>query len=188
MPKPPVDPEELFDRRRDAARHGVQDDREPREKRSWRDVDRGRDRSAHTQQGRGAETSREPRDRWQSAQAQEALKGQLDELFRDKTGDGLRDAVMMAADKGSLESAVDAYIAAKGELPADPELLDRALDVKKDATLRAVVDACGRALPNADAVQRKVLLLKLKARARTTFDSRVSKGVTALVTQYGVAD
>lgn len=177
------DLEALFDKRRDEQRHGRRDDDE-HGKKSWRDIDRGKDRSAHSDQTRSPMEKR-PKDRYQKAAAQKELKGQLESLFEDKGAQDLRKAVLDAGDRMSLQAAVDAYIEAKGALPADPDVLEKAMGVRKDKTLSKVVDAVGELLETTDATRKKVFLLKLRSRSRTTFDKRVASKMKALLAKHG---
>ena len=175
------DPEALFDKRREEARHGTKETRE-REKPSWRELDRKRDRGGS---GQGGERDKEPRDRYQDAAAQKVLKAELNALFADKEGAGLRKAIL-EADRASLGDAVAAWVDSKGGFPADdPELLEKALDVRKAAHLLLVVDAVGELLHSTDAVRRKMFLLKLRGKSRTVFDRKVSARIRQILGAHG---
>lgn len=170
------DPEALFDKRREESRHGKRDDRE-REKPSWRELDRKRDR------GGGGE-KREPLDRYQDAAAQKVLKEQLGALFEDKEATELRKK-LLAADRAGLGEAVAAWVDAKGSFPSDdPELLAKALDVRKAAHLLLVVDAVGQHLTCTDDVHKKMFMLKLRGKSRTVFDRKVSSRIRQVLTEH----
>lgn len=192
MPRRGQDIEERIDEIRDARRHGIKErgDKEERERPSWREIDKRRDSSRHTDQGKdGRDVDPAPKDRYQTAQAQRELKAQLDGLFYDDEADELRSAVMAAQDRASMESAIDALVQAKGALPSnDPGLLERCLDAKRDAILRQVVEAIGKGLAGFDAEARKLLLLKLRNKARLTFDARLSRSIKALLAEHGVGE
>lgn len=189
MPRHFKDPEENLDRMREERAHGKRDQRDRDDRPSWREIDRRRAQSSHTEQGRDPRSQEQAaRDRYHSAQAQKALKGQLDELFRDKTGDALRDAVIQAQGKSAVQQALDAYLEAKGELPPDPELLEKALEARKDATVRQALDVIEQVLPEAEASQRKVLLLKMRSLARRTFDAKAARKMKALLNQHDIVD
>ena len=174
------DMEALFDTRRDEQRHGKRDDHE-REKPSWRELDRRKDRSG----GANGNEPREAKDRYQDKAAQKVLKAQLSALFEDKAGGALRKAVL-AADRASLGDAVAAWVDAKGAFPADdPELLEKALDVRKAPHLLLVVDAVGELLKDTDDVRRKMFLLKLRGKSRTVFDRKVSGRIRAILAEQG---
>jgi hypothetical protein len=190
MPRPPKDFEELFDKRRDAQRHGLRDSKEraPGERPSWREIDKKRDGSTHTQQGRDPrDQPKESQDRWQSAQAQKERKGALEGLFKDKGADDLKKTVMQAADRAALQAALDAYIEKRGAFAADPELLEKALDARKDATVGLAVDAIAAGIAGFDAAAKKLLLLKLRGKSRTVFDSKVAGRIRALLERHGEA-
>ncbi len=187
MAPPKKDFEDRIDELRDTRRHGNRDDRDRSERPSWRELDHRRDRGGS---GSGPREPKEhkAKDRYQSVAAQKALKADLEDLFHDHKGDALRDAILAADDRAALQTAIDAYIDARGGLPADGEVLEKALDVRKDRTLRVVIDAIALALPECGAERRKVLLLKMRNKKRRTFDNKVSKGIQALLDEYGVQD
>jgi hypothetical protein len=180
MPRKSI--EEQIDELRDTRRHGDPKDK-PKEKRSWRDLDRSRDRG-----GSGSKSKPSFLDRYNTPQAQQALKEELMELFRDKDGEAMKAKILAATDKNELEEAIQAYLDARGRLPPDPELLDKAMDTRKDKTLREVVEAVGRALPETDDARRRALLAKLRTKARRSFDAKVAKAARALLSEYGVED
>jgi len=179
--------EELFDKRRAAQRHGRREPGE-REKRSWRDIDRGKDRSSHSDQSRSP-TKKRPDARYQNAAAQKQLKGQLDALFADKGAKDLRAAILAAGDRVSLQTAIDAYLDARGALPGDdPDLLEKAMGVRKDKTFAKVVDAVAELLKTTDATRKKMFLLKLRSRSRTMFDRRLSSRIKEILAEHGAQD
>ena len=178
------DLEALFDKRRDEQRHGQRDDRD-REKTSWRDLDRKRDRSNHTEQGSGAKVPK-AKDRYADAQAQKMLKDQLGALFEDKEATKLRKDIL-DADRASLKDAVAAWVESKGSFPPqDPTLLEKALDTRKATHLLLVVEAVGQHLDaGTDAATKKMFLLKLKGKSRTVFDKKVSGRIRQILAEHG---
>lgn len=183
------DYEEEFDRARDAKRHGTRESREPGEKLSWRELDRRRDSSGHSAQSEA--TSNKPPgklDRYQKAQADKVLKGQLGALFADTEQDNLRQDILQAQDRSTLQTAVEAYLEERGPLPSEGELLERALDVRNDRTLRKVVDSAAAALPQLDDERRKLVLVKMRTRMRTSFDPKVGRAIKALLQEYDAED
>lgn len=179
--------EEQLDQRRDTRRHGAKDREDRRERPSWRELDHKRDRGGGSDQNRPIGKPK-PQDRYQTAQAQKALKSELEGLFKDTAADALRDAILQAGDRAELQGAVDACIEARGGLPEDGEVLEKALDVRKDRTLRTVVEAIAATLPSCSEEQQKVLLLKMRNKKRRTFDRKVSQAIQALLDEYGVQD
>ncbi len=180
--------EEKFDAMRDEQRHGRRERPEHGEKMSWRDLDRRRDQSPHSDQGKAKDTAKHDGNRYQEAQAAKALKNDLENLFGDKVGDALRKAILEAADRSALQSAIQKYCDQRGALPADPALLEKALDCRNDKMMRQVVTDIATHLPELKPAHRKVLLLKMKTKARTTFDRKVSSAIKALIDEYGAPD
>ena len=157
--------EDRIDKARAMRTHGDPKNRE-REQLSWREKDRRKDISPHSDQA-GQEREPKAKDRYANAQAQKALKGELEELFRDKKGDSLKKGIL-EADRGSLQGAIDAYIEAKGALPTDDsEVLIKCLEARRDKTLRIVVAAIAEqaALP-AGTVEHQTLFRTAEGTSR----------------------
>jgi hypothetical protein len=180
--------EEKFDAMRDEQRHGRQERPERGEKKSWRDLDRRRDQSAHSDQDKRPHDKKHDGNRYQEAQAAKEIKTQLDGLFGDKVGDALTKAILEAVDRSALQAAIQKYSDERGTLPADPSLLEKALDCRNDKMMRTVIADIATHLPDLDAVHRKVLLLKMKTKARTSFDRKVTAAVKELIDEYGAPD
>ena len=183
--------EDQLDAKREEQRHGRRERPERGEKKSWRDLDRQRDQSPHgnqSEQEKQEKQEKHDRNRYQEAQAAKELKTQLDGLFADKVADSLRSAILEASDRDVLQTAIQRYSDERGTLPADPALLEKALDCRNDKMMRTVVAAIATHLPELTAVHRKVLLLKMKTKARTTFDRKVSAAIKALLDEYGAPD
>ncbi len=178
MPPKFNDPEALFDMRREESRHGPRDDRD-REKPSWRELDRKRDRGET-----GVSRNKEPRERHHDRAAQKLVKEQLGALFEDKEATKLRKDVL-AADRTGLSQAVAAWVDAKGSFPPDdPELLSKALDVRKSNHLVLVVEALSQHLITTDPVRKKMFLLKLRGKSRTVFDRKVSGQIRQILAEH----
>jgi len=179
------DLEALFDKRRDEQRHGRRDDSD-RESLSWREKDRRKDRSSHSDQS-AAPRDKRPKDRYQDAQAQKMLASQLSDLFEDKEAKALRQAIL-DADRAALGDAVAAWVDAKGAFPSDDsDLLEKALNVRKAAHLGLVVDAVAAHLADTDDVRRTLFLRKLKGKSRTVFDKKVSGKIRAVLAEHADA-
>ncbi len=185
MAPPKGDFEADLDRLRDRRTHGNRDDRDPADKPSWRERDLANDRGGVSDQDREVGAPK-TKDRYQTAQAQKELKSQLGALFADKKGDALRDAILKAEDKAATQAAVEAWLSERGPLPPDGDVLAKALDARRDRTLRDVVEAVGGFLPDAHPDIRKMLLMKMKTKARRSFDAKLSSMIKALLEQYGV--
>lgn len=182
------DIEEQIDKKRQVTRHGDTRDK-PREKLSWRERDKRKDSSSHTDQDRDGRDDKPPGDRYSDAQSQKALKGELEALFADKKGSALRDQLLNAEDRVALDEAMAAWVEARGSLPADdPEVLEKCLDARKDKTLREVVEAIGQGIADYPPDARKVLLLKMRTKARRSFDAKLSRSIKAILAEHGVED
>jgi len=184
MPPPYKDIEDQIDRKREEQRHGRKERDEPGERPSWRELDRRRDQSPHGDQKNSRGKPQPKLNRYQEAQAAKALKNQLEGLFADKQQDTLAQAVLAAGDRAAIQSAVTEYIEEKGSLPADPALLEKALDCRSDKTLRTVVSDIGTHLAEMNPAHRKVLLLKMKTKARTSFDRKLASAIKELLSEY----
>lgn len=184
------DMEENIDKAREARRHGEEKARgEERERLTWRERDARRGQSTHTDQDRDdRDRGRGPKDRYANELAQKAAKAELEELFRDKKGDSLKKDIL-EADRAGLQAAIDAWIEAKGSLPKDDaEVLEKCLDARRDKTLRLVVEAIAGGIAEYDPAAKKVLLLKMRNKARRTFDARLGRRIKALLAEHGVDD
>lgn len=180
--------EEQIDKRREQARHG--DKREKRgEKRSWRDIDAMRDGAAHgPHRDEGGGGSRKEKDRYAQAQAEKAAKAELEGLFRDTKGDALKAQILEAEDRAALQGAVDTWYEEKGELPADSELLDKCLDVRRDGTLRKVVASIDAVMDELDPPAQTMLLRKVQTKGRRSFDAKLSKQIAELLEKHDFDD
>lgn len=121
-----------------------------RPRKSWREIDRGRDRSKHRQEdrSRGEGPRRGPRSEKSYRAALDRLfdSGKIADIVDPKTGgrsgeDGeqgesrikLQARIRAAGDRDELTAAVDAYLAHSDALPDDLELLGRVLEHRDPA-------------------------------------------------------
>lgn len=164
------------------------------EKKSWRDKDRDKDKSAH----RREEIPRGRAPRVETATA--TYKRQLDAFFdRGVVPEGVRDklpasasgegserqkqvrAIREAKTPKDLEKAVDALLAAS-EMPDDMELVLRILEHSKDSVLLPALAQVEAFLDSGKPLPRKKLFLeRLKGLEFTSFDPRVQMKSQALV-------
>lgn len=179
--------EDQIDKARDRARHGEPDDKRG-EKRSWRDIDAMRDGAAHGPHRDSAGSGGSKQSNYQQAQAEKAAMAGLEDLFRDKQADALRADVLKAEDRASLQAAVDRWFDEKGPLPADSELLDKCMDVRKDGTLRQVIESIDAVMPELDDSARQMLLRKAQTKGRRSFDAKLSRAVDELLAKYKFHD
>lgn len=159
---------------------------------SWRDIDRGRDRSRHRD---GDRRQSGPR----AATASAAYKRQLDRFFdkgevpahlKDRLGDQpvgeaggrqvLMRAVFQAAVGRPLVKALDAFLA-EHPLPDDPKFLLLALEHPKDAVVLDALNGIEAWHATGQAIPRKTLLMsKLEELEISSFDPRVQRKAASL--------
>jgi len=179
--------EEQIDRARDRARHG--DPKEKRgEKPSWRELDARRDGAAHGPHRDEKPRGKNKQDQYKEALVEKAARADLDALFRDKEGDALRAEILGTEGRSELQAAVERWLDEKGELPADSELLEKCMDVRKDATLRRVIASLDSAFPELDAPAQQMLLRKAQTKGRRSFDAKLSKEISALLDKHEFHD
>jgi hypothetical protein len=179
--------EEQIDRARNRARHGDPKDKRG-EKPSWRDLDARRDGAAHGPHRDEKPKGKSKQDQFKEAQAEKAARADLNELFRDKEADSLRAEVLATEDRAELQSVVDRWFDEKGTLPADSELLEKCMDVRKDATLRRVIASLDTVMADLDEQARLMLLRKAQTKGRRSFDAKLSKEIAALLDKHNFHD
>ena len=168
-------------------------------KKSWRDIDRGRDQSAHRSES-GKPKGRGPRVDSASAAYKRKLsaffdRGVIPEHLKDKLPHGesegpserqkLIRAIRDAKDARTLEKAVDGLDKEYG-LPNDPEILLRVLEHANDGILfkalvliEAHVDT-GLPLP-----RKKLFVQRIKGLEFSSFDPRVQRKAIGLASRLG---
>lgn len=148
-----------------------------RPKKSWREIDKGKDRSSHRTERR--DPSEASRAKVEKSAAYSKYKSQLDKLFtpggaqlpeamRAKLGpvsdeskkkQELTNALKDAPTEASLRAFVDAGLS----LPEDPRLLLALLDVKAPELLAPVLEALLAVVEGGKKPSRMLLLQKLDA-------------------------
>jgi hypothetical protein len=117
----------------------MSDDDRPRK--SWREIDRGKDRSTHRREDRPDPGQR------RGARRERSYRAKLDRLFDsgkigdlveqkapgtdakgEETGIRMLAKIRDAPDRDAVTQAVDAYVAKHGDLPDDLEVLGRAIE------------------------------------------------------------
>lgn len=168
------------------------------ERKSWRDVDRQRDKSEHRKEERKSGGGPAPRVESATASYKRTLdaffdQGVVPDHLKDKLPEAdesqdpeaaervrLIRAVRAAESGAALVKAVDA-LRAKTSLPDDLELLLRVLEHPKDPVL---LEALGLIEPHIEAgeriPQKKVFVQRLKGLELTSFDPRVQRKAVAL--------
>ncbi len=139
---------------------GRRDDDKP----SWRDIDRARDRSRHTDQNRDPYRGGGGRsNRYYKAKLEKLMKDKLEQVFSDPERDGLarriRDELLGAERLEAVRQYLDTY-----GLPEDFETLLAMAEVKDDEVFAAVVPAMAALWDEQPDSRRKVAVQTLKTR------------------------
>ncbi len=144
---------------------GRRDDRDRDDRPSWRDIDRKRDRSLHTDQDRpiGGGGGNPNASRYYKAALEKAMKQRLEKVFADPERDAaareIRDAITGADRKAAAETYLAQY-----ELPEDFETLLAMAEVKDDAIFARVVPAMAELWDAQPETRRKVAKQMLQLR------------------------
>ena len=167
-------------------------------KKSWREIDAGRDKSAHRRDGGGGGKGRAAR--VESATA--AYKRKLDAfLDRGVVPDHLKDKLPEGSSEGpskrqklireirdaknarALEKAVTALEKEFG-LPDDPEILLRVLEHTDDGILLKAIELVEAAVDTGLPLPRKTLFVsRLKGLEFSSFDPRVQRRAVSLASR-----
>ncbi|MDP7110468.1 MAG: hypothetical protein QGH45_00820 [Myxococcota bacterium] len=143
---------------------GRRDDRDDRP--SWRDIDRKRDRSSHTEQhkpmggsGGGQGTS----SRYYKAALDKAMKSKLEAVFADPERDGRARSIRDATTGAERTEATAAYLDQYG-VPEDFETLMAMAEVKDDGVFAQVVPPMAEQWDAQSAPRRKLATQMLQLR------------------------
>jgi hypothetical protein len=153
---------------------GRNSDDDERERPSWREIDRMRDRSRHVSRG-GQRPSKERslRSTWAKKQH---LK-EAEKVFQGKRGTkdhkAAVDAIHRSYGSGKFSSAVKKYLETYG-VPAEWGTLLLLLDYKDDEVLVEVIDKLKDLAPKRTAVEKRGLKNKLEILTFTTRSSRIA--------------
>ena len=170
----------------------MSDDERP--KKSWRDIDKGRDRSG------GASPRRDPdqhgRAKVEKTAAYSKYKSQLDKLFvpggaalpesmRDKLGPTSEASKAQRSALDALRQAPNAetlaaVLAQNAPLPDDPRLLLSLLEIKDEAMLMPVLRALEQAIEAGKKPNRMLLLQKIDALKNRVSDDEIVAVASAI--------
>ena len=167
------------------------------DKKSWREIDRGRDK----QEYRGANRKgKGPSLDTATAQYKQKLdaffdRGVVPEHLKDKLPAGesggpserqtLLRKIRQAKTNQDLKKSLDKFLL-KFELPEDPEIWLRALEHPSDAVLAKALDALETFLDSGQALKRKgVFVERLKGLEFVSFDPRVQSKAIRLAGRLG---
>ena len=147
-------------------------DSDEREKPSWRDIDRRRDRSRHVSRD---ETSRKEKS-LQSGRAKQQYLKEVDKFFQGvKSGKEHKtalDAIHRHYGTGKFASAVKTYLKKYG-IPDDWSTLMLLLDYKDDEVLVQAIEALREIAPDRSLLERQGFKNKLEILTFTTSSSQI---------------
>ena len=147
-------------------------DDDERERPSWREIDRRRDRSRHVSREQRGQRERALRSPW----AKKQYLREADKLFKGKEGskahkDAL-DAIHRSYGTGKFAPSVKKYLKEFG-LPTDWGTLVLLLDYKDDEVLAETIDALKSLVGERSSVERQALKNKLEILTFTAASGRV---------------
>jgi hypothetical protein len=163
-------------------------DDEERPRKSWREIDNARDRSAHRREERpgGAERKRGPG-------SQKSYRATLDRLFETGKiaelvdGPGASEGpesesrirmlarIEKAMDKDSICREVDAYLAKFGELPDDLEILGKVLEHRDAERQRQAMERIDKLLDSARPKRQRAMVAQLKIIRDLAYDKEMTQ-------------
>ncbi|RJO65319.1 MAG: hypothetical protein C4523_16300 [Myxococcales bacterium] len=165
-------------------------DKEDREKKSWRDIDRKRDKSRHA--GGGEDRERKQDQKLENSTAYQNYKQDLGKLFSGgEVPDYLKEiapqaaegasagtlkligAIVRASDDAELDQAMKAYLAERQDFPDDFDLLLRALDYESDPVRLTILRQLDRLQKEFPIPHRRQFALKLDSIAMLSDDDDV---------------
>jgi len=142
---------------------GRRDDRDRDDRPSWRDIDRKRDSSRHTDQNKPAYGQQQSSNRYYKAALEKAMKQRLEDVFADPARDGLAKKIREAATGAERKEAALEYLA-QYDVPDDFETLMALAEVKDDAIFAKVMPAMAEQWPDQPSSRRKVAKQMLQMR------------------------
>lgn len=164
---------------------GRRDDRDRDDRPSWRDIDRTRDRSSHTDQHKpigGGGGGKPGADRYYKAALEKAMKKRLDAVFADPERDGAARAVREAVTGAERTEATGAYLDRYG-VPEDFETLMSMAEVKDDAVFAQVVPPMAELWDEQPPTRRKVAKQLLQLRLMRVRDKEARKVAMEMISK-----
>jgi len=143
-----------------------------REKPSWREIDRRRDRSRHASRDERSRKEKSLRSTW----AKEQYLKEVDKLFTGKKGGkehkSALNAIHRAYGTSKFASSVKKYLQKYG-IPDDWSTLMLLLDYKDDEVLQQVIEVMKDLAPERSAMERHGFKDKLEILSFTTSSSKI---------------
>ena len=147
---------------------------------SWRDIDRGRDSSRHTDQNKSAHGGPRRNDHSYKARLDKAWKERAETVFKDPKRDKAGKKVQEAATASERKQAAQAYMDEYG-LPTDFETLMALAEVKDDAIFAQVLPPMAELWDDQPASRRKVAAQMLQMRLMRVRDKDARKIASELI-------
>jgi hypothetical protein len=148
-------------------------DSDEKERPSWRDIDRKRDRSSHVSRDESSRQEKSLRSTW----AKERYLKEVDKLFQGKKGDKAHKAALNAIHghygTSKFAAAVKEYLKKYG-VPDDWSTLMLLLDYKDDKVLGQVIGTLKELAPERSPVEREGFKNKLEIISITGSSSEIT--------------
>lgn len=154
----------------------MSDDDRPR--RSWREIDRAKDKSAHRKEERpepgfGRRQGKRREKSYRAALDRLFDSGKIADLVEKQTGDTgssekgesrikMHTQIIDAADRDALTKAVDSYLQKFGELPDEMEVLGRVLEHRDPGMQLEAMQRIEGLLDNEEPKRRRAMVGQLK--------------------------
>jgi hypothetical protein len=160
------------------------DDYDRDERRSWRDVDRGKDRSRHTDQNRPEHGSggHGTKSSYYKAKLDKLMKDKLEKVFADPERDGMAREIQDAVTHAERKDKTAAYLDKYG-LPDDFETLMAMSEVKEDEIFAQVMPSVAERWDDQPDSRRKLAVERLQMRLLRVRDKDARAIATELISK-----
>jgi hypothetical protein len=147
---------------------------------SWRDIDRGRDESRHTDQNKPAFGDRRANDHSYKARLDKAWKERAAAVFDNPERNKAGKKIQEAASASERKEAAEVYLSEFG-VPEDFETLMAMAEVKDDAVFAQVLPPMAEQWEEQPASRRKIAVQMLQMRLMRVRDNDARKLATSLI-------
>lgn len=168
---------------RDARDRASGRDRDRDDRPSWREIDKVRDRSPHSDQAREAPARSSPAGRREAEAVRKSAAASLDALFTpaEPASVAAERRLLQASTRGEREAALLAHEAAHG-FPRGWDVLVHLVDVRDEALCARVMAALAAGAPERAPAEREAAVAAVRERA-FTLASPEARGVARAVVQ-----
>jgi len=147
---------------------------------SWREIDRGRESSRHTEQNKPAHDGPRANDHSYKARLDKAWKERAAAVFANPERDKAGKKVQEAATASERKEAAEAYLTEYG-IPEDFETLMAMAEVKDDAVFAQVLPPMADLWDDQPASRRKIAVQMLQMRLMRVRDKDARKIASDLI-------